>query len=285
MARKDKPYLPLYIQDFMTDEKLMECSASATGVYIRIMCVMHKSNPYGTILLKQKDKQTNNQINNFAKKLTKHLPYDLEVILSGLEELINEKCLKIDGDLLIQKRMLEDGALSTKRSESGSKGGKAAHSSTKSFAQAKSQANTDIEIDNDIDIDNRDSIGGAGEEKGRASIKTDTLVYEPPKPFELKSDMPLSGLVLESAERSQFTLTQNKNTEFLKQQWIVFLSERMNDPPGKKMNYREMSDLNSYFLNWVRNKHPKINGTKSKRNSSEKPIPVGDVNSRDFGQL
>ena len=41
MARKDLPYLPLYVQDFLTDEKLMECTASATGVYIRIMCVLH----------------------------------------------------------------------------------------------------------------------------------------------------------------------------------------------------------------------------------------------------
>ena len=58
MALRDQPYLPLYVQDFLTDEKLIECSASATGVYIRVMCIMHKSDPYGMILLKQKDKQT-----------------------------------------------------------------------------------------------------------------------------------------------------------------------------------------------------------------------------------
>ena len=43
MALRDQPYIPLYVQDFMTDEKLSECSAESTGVYIRVMCIMHKS--------------------------------------------------------------------------------------------------------------------------------------------------------------------------------------------------------------------------------------------------
>lgn len=158
MARKDKPYLPLYIQDFMTDEKLMECSASATGVYIRVMCVMHKSIKYGTFLLKQKDKQSDNQILNFATKLGKHLPYDLAIIVSGLDELINEGCLHIEGDILIQKRMVEDGLLSETRSKSGSNGGKKSQSNrikNKKFAKAKIKANSDIDIDieNDIVLD------------------------------------------------------------------------------------------------------------------------------------
>lgn len=123
MARKDKPYLPFFVQDFLTDEKLMECSAQATGVYIRIMCIMHKSEVYGTILLKQKDKQTANQINNFSLKLARHLPYELSVIVDGIKELVNEKVLYIEGDCLIQKRMKHDGEISLSRSLSGKEGG------------------------------------------------------------------------------------------------------------------------------------------------------------------
>jgi hypothetical protein len=67
MALRDQPYIPLYIQDFLTDEKLIECSAQATGVYVRLMCIMHKSEDYGKILLRQKDKQKPKQIENFAK--------------------------------------------------------------------------------------------------------------------------------------------------------------------------------------------------------------------------
>lgn len=139
MARKDKPYLPFFVQDFLTDEKLMECSASATGVYIRIMCIMHKSEVYGTILLKQKDKQNGNQINNFSLKLARHLPYDLPVIVDGITELINEKVLHIEGDFLIQKRMKHDGDISITRSLSGKEGGEQTQKKNRD-AKAKSEA-------------------------------------------------------------------------------------------------------------------------------------------------
>jgi uncharacterized protein YdaU (DUF1376 family) len=154
MALRDQPYLPLYVQDFLTDEKLMECSASATGVYIRIMCVMHKAETYGKILLKQKDKQTGNQIKDFALKLAKHLPYDLDTVLAGIKELCQEKCLIIEGDYLVQKRMVDDGELSLTRSKSGHKGGKTTQSKNKKFAKAKNEANTEYEIEYDNDIDN-----------------------------------------------------------------------------------------------------------------------------------
>jgi uncharacterized protein YdaU (DUF1376 family) len=131
MALRNQPYLPLYIQDFMTDEKLMECSAESTGVYIRIMCLMHKSEEYGTILLRQKDKQTEQQINNFAVRIAKQLPYDFNVILKSLTELVEEGVLVIEGDILSQKRMVKDNALSNIRSNAGKKGG---------FATAKLEA-------------------------------------------------------------------------------------------------------------------------------------------------
>lgn len=147
MALRDQPYLPLYIQDFLTDEKLIECSASATGVYVRLMCIMHKSNEYGKILLKQKDKQTDKQINNFAAKLAKQMPYSFDTICSGLNELIAENVLCIDGDYLYQKRMVSDNELSLKRSKSGKLGGIRSSENKNSFAQAKSEANTEYEIE------------------------------------------------------------------------------------------------------------------------------------------
>lgn len=151
MALRDQPYLPLYVQDFLTDEKLIECSASATGVYIRVMCIMHKSDPYGMILLKQKDKQTSSTIQNFALKLIKSLPYDLDVIKSGLEELINEDVLQIEDDKLIQKRMVKDFSISNKRAEAGKKGGEKTQSA-KAKDEAKHQANSENENEN-INID------------------------------------------------------------------------------------------------------------------------------------
>lgn len=123
MALRDQPYFPMYVQDFMTDEKLLECCAESIGVYIMIMCVMHKSKEYGTILLRQKDKQNEQQINNFALKLVKHLPFDLETTKKAISELVDEEVLIIEDDYLIQSRMVKDNDISIKRSLAGRKGG------------------------------------------------------------------------------------------------------------------------------------------------------------------
>lgn len=154
MARKDLPYLPLYVQDFLTDEKLMECSASATGVYVRVMCVLHKCNPYGKLLLRQKDRQSEQQILNFAAKLAKHLPFTLQVILDGLNELIEEDVLQIEGDILSQKRMVSDGELSIVRSKSGKLGAKKTNNMNIKFAENFAAANSSANTENEIDINN-----------------------------------------------------------------------------------------------------------------------------------
>ena len=151
MALRDQPYLPLYVQDFLTDEKLVECSAEATGVYIRLLCILHKSLEYGTILLKQKDKQTESKINNFALKLFKQMPYPMEVVENSLQELVNEDVLFIDGNRLGQKRMIHDNKLSLVRAKSGQKGGKSSHSK-RNFAQAKTQANAETEYESETEV-------------------------------------------------------------------------------------------------------------------------------------
>ena len=161
MALRDQPYLPLYVQDFLTDEKLNECSAESTGVYIRLMCVMHKSEEYGKILLKQKDKQTSKQISNFAMKLARQMPYEAEVIERSLSELVEEEVIAIEGDILFQKRMVKDDKVSSARALAGKKGqeSKGKKSDTaNTFAEAKPPANTEYEneyaIVNDNERDN-----------------------------------------------------------------------------------------------------------------------------------
>ena len=146
MALRDQPYLPLYVQDFLTDEKLMECSASATGIYIKIMCILHKQNEYGVFLLKQKYKQSDKQVLNFACQLAKFLPFNKEEIFSGLNELVEEGVLKIEEDKLFQKRMVKDNELSIKRAEAGKKGGEKTQFA-KAKTQANSQANTEYEYE------------------------------------------------------------------------------------------------------------------------------------------
>lgn len=155
MALRDQPYFPLFVQDFLTDEKLIECSASATGVYIRIMCLMHKSQTYGKILLRsslsvlpQQNEQQNILLADmFAVQLDKHLPYSVAEISSAIAELLTERVLTVEfGDCcyLVQLRMVKDNELSSKRAASGKKG---ADKTNAKFAAAKTTANTEYEYE------------------------------------------------------------------------------------------------------------------------------------------
>ena len=151
MALTNQPYLPLYIQDWLTNNKLKQCLLGAHGLMINVMCLMHKEDTYGKLLLRQKFKQTDKPQKNFAIMLAKLLPFDLPEIEKYLAELIDEKILIIHDDLLICRRMVKDAEISAARSLNGKKGGdktKEIHLNPKDkFAQAKHQANTESEIE------------------------------------------------------------------------------------------------------------------------------------------
>jgi hypothetical protein len=137
MALRDQPYLPLYVQDVLTDEKLIECSAEAHGVYFRLLCILHKQESYGMIELKAKYKQNKNKLTAFAEMLCKQMPFDLTIILQSIKELIEERVIFIEGDCLCQKRMIRDFEISTKRALSGAIGGKKGRNSgTKRYYNA-----------------------------------------------------------------------------------------------------------------------------------------------------
>lgn len=160
MALRNQPYIPLYVQDFLTDEKLIECSAESTGVYIRLICILHKSEEYGKFLLKQKDKQDNKPITNFALKLMKQMPYTQNTIEQSLIELITEGVITLDGDILYQKRMVKDNEISIKRSECGQKGGKKTQFASK-FAKAKTKANSEYEnedVNENVNKDKKEKV-------------------------------------------------------------------------------------------------------------------------------
>lgn len=186
MALRNQPYFPLYVQDFLTDEKLAECSASATGVYIRLICILHKSSTYGSILLKQKDKQNESNIENFANKLVKLMPYDAKEIEEALIELTEENVITIEEDELYQKRMVNDGIISDKRSLAGKKGienkkqnDKQKIKFAKDFVKAKRQANSENEIviENENEINNN-LFNFIEQEFGRTLSPTEYEVIE-----------------------------------------------------------------------------------------------------------
>jgi uncharacterized protein YdaU (DUF1376 family) len=182
MALRNQPYLPLYVQDFMSDEKLRECSAESVGVYIFLMCIMHKSEEYGKIkLLPKYFCSSKNQAGacEFANMLAKHMPFPLLTIEHGLTELLQEKVIQLDGDILIQKRMVKDCDISTKRAIAGSDGGKkrvknlATICSSKN--QAKVQANSEYENEYDIDNDNTNNTDNEEEKEKKKKLEEQRL--------------------------------------------------------------------------------------------------------------
>jgi uncharacterized protein YdaU (DUF1376 family) len=172
MALRDQPYLPLYIQDFLTDEKLIECSAEATGVYIRLMCILHKSEEYGKLLLKQKDKQSNKPVENFAVKISKQMPYPHDTVARSITELLDEHVLQIEGDYIIQKRMVADNALSLKRADAGRRGGEVAQAKLAAKPEANPEIESEIEIENDTvtEIETKSQKPKRGEKEPMPSI-------------------------------------------------------------------------------------------------------------------
>lgn len=123
MALRNQPYLPLYVQDVLTDEKLILCSAESHGIYFRLLCILHKQETYGKICLKQKHKQSGSKYTNFASLLSRQMPFEQKQIEQGLKELSDEMVIQITEDELSQKRMINDGELSLIRAEVGKKGG------------------------------------------------------------------------------------------------------------------------------------------------------------------
>ena len=135
MALRDQPYIPLYVKDFTSDEKLRMCSPSAVGVYIFLMCILHREREYGKLQLRQSFVYTKGDTNaiqspiqktqskenlylQFAENLAKQMPFKADAILLALLELDYYGVIRLEGDTLCQPRMVRDGAISETRRKS-----------------------------------------------------------------------------------------------------------------------------------------------------------------------
>jgi uncharacterized phage protein (TIGR02220 family) len=192
MALRDQPYLPLYVQDFISDEKLRQCSAESVGVYIFLMCILHKSESYGSITLNGKyfaSLLLDDLLIGFAEMLLKLMPFTKEIIEHSLRELLAEKVINIDGNRMFQKRMVRDGEISLKRAIAGFEGGKKSRKTTSnkqniSKTLAKSEQNTENEYE--IVINTKESA----ERKTKETVNQviDYLNEKSKKSFKPSSD-------------------------------------------------------------------------------------------------
>lgn len=113
-----------------------------------------------------------------------------------------------------------------------------------------------------------------GKKGGRPKNPNKTQALGQTQPIiedEIEIEKEISVFVLEAAERNQFSHTGKRNTEFIKEQWEIFLLERRNDAPAKKMENK--GRMGEYFLNWIRNKFPKKQEDgKRKQGTSEEQL-------------
>lgn len=189
MALTNQPYLPLYVDDWMNNNKLKMCSPAAHGIMISIMCIMHKENEYGKVLLKQKFKQTTDQIKNFALQVAKLSAFDLSEVEVPFQELLSEGILIVEGEHLVCPRMVRDCEISLKRSSAGRNGGNS--NKEKNFVytkrepngeanhQPKPEANTVIENGVVNETENVDGNGkeGTGEKPKKEAIKKIEIIF------------------------------------------------------------------------------------------------------------
>jgi hypothetical protein len=240
MALRDQPYFPLYVQDFLTDEKLNCCSAATQGVYIKILCILHKQEEYGCILFKQKDKQTDDKLKNFALKFAKLLPFDSNTIHEALIELIDEGVLIIDGDKLYQKRMVKDGEISLTRSKAGKIGGGNPNlfkQNDKQMFKQKYKQNTENE--------NEDIIISLS----KSSSNESSRLEQQGKPILFDFDCVKKRQYLESVYRATVLIPEIKvdinRFEKLTDQFIA--EQQLKDEPP-----RNVQDYKNHFISWMK---------------------------------
>jgi hypothetical protein len=293
MALTDQPYLPLYVDDWMNNNKLKLCSPASHGVMIAIMCIMHKEPTYGKILLKQKFKQTDKQIHNFALQVAKQCAFDLLDVEPALAELIEEQVLVIEEDFLVCNRMVKDAEISAKRASSGGKGGKKTQEKHKEFASDFAKANLEAnpvienEYGNESKEDSKD-LKTLSEENKIESVSDEERLAAArranPKQFPVPDDF--NGLpdMKMGAALQYLRLTKNPDvtTESVVAIWDLFKNKHLT---GKKF-YADNDAVYSHFLETLKFEkfQTQNHGKNFARNSGGKPVPEPKAKGA-FGQL
>jgi len=258
MSKQKQPYIPFYIGDYIKDTRKLPLSVR--GAWVDLLLFMWDEEQRGEIV------GTMDEFAGILSCSTSEAEFVVGLLIEKKvcnHEKINGSKIKI-----ISRRMKKDHEISLKRSESGKKSAESKQNTQQNFNKTSTNEPTKIKQnpeyeykdDNEIKVT---SLEGAGN-------------------FSFDKNTKLSVTTLEAAEMNQFTHTKNKNTDFVKSQWRIFLTERSNDPPKR---WQSISELNKYFLNFLRDKFPK-NGTAYQRNNSENGLSKETIEpSGSFGKL
>lgn len=255
------PYLNLYIGDILKDTDVL--SPAAFGGYVRLLFKMHAASPRGEVYF---------TLPQLCRVFAAATIEETKEILNEITDPAHKICeysKKGETHYFVNRRMKKETLKSQVKSAAGKLGAAKTnerHRRNKEIAEQvaatkKSTGNesTDSVIHPAVDQQNYNiNIGNNSELKETAAELF----------FNVDTQLPY--ISLEAIERNQFTCTKNKNTDYILSQWKIFLSERLADPPERQCQFRQLSDLTSYFINWMRNKFPQDASDKNNRKTNSK---------------
>ena len=125
MSLSKQPYMPLYVRDFLSDERVRKCSAKTIGVLAVLVCMLHLAEEYGHYKLDDPLKEGEKLIPSLAKQLVRSMSFTKNIIESALNELVKTKLLITSDDGFYMPDMVKSNELHEKRSKSGAMGYKA----------------------------------------------------------------------------------------------------------------------------------------------------------------
>ena len=173
MALSKQPYFPLYVRDYMSDERLSFCSLGAVGLFFRLICIMHLSEQYGYYLInknslknlarfsRKKDTRSGAEkgvlegskecsesarealVNALSTQLSKSTSNTKTAVKNALNELIDAGILVLSENGFYQPEMVKMDELSQKKSISGKKGADVTNNKNKKKEKMCSQGSED----------------------------------------------------------------------------------------------------------------------------------------------
>jgi hypothetical protein len=129
------PWMKFAPDRWQRDEALRMCGASARGVWMELMCIMHKAEPYGHLLVRGKqpsDKQ--------LSVITGIPVLELSAAIDELEE--NEVFSRTDDGTIFSRGMVRDAQQHERLSAAGAKGAARRYQKTKGKSGPHSQGDS-----------------------------------------------------------------------------------------------------------------------------------------------
>jgi len=151
---EQQPAVLFFVDDWMSDTELRCCSLKARGLWIEMLCIMHKSKRYGHLI---------NETGKIeAKTLARLVAAPYPDVASGLAELKRHGVYSTTpAGVIYCRRMARQEEISRKRAEAGRRGGRAKHSPSKRLPNTLAILGLDWYVN---DNDNHDVIDVPREE-------------------------------------------------------------------------------------------------------------------------